>query len=158
MVRATSRSAEKLRGQQGLAAAIMVFLQTNPFKPEEPQYHPSMTAPLTAPTSDTRILVQCAQRVTKRLYRRGYAYKKAGVMLLRSAEGASQRLLFDSSSNTDAKTGNIMALMDGINQKYGRGTIRLAAERQHHLWQMRRERMSPRYTTSWDELPMVNAK
>ena len=154
-----SRAAEKLRGQQGLAATIMVFLQTNPFKPEEPQYHPSMTVPLPDPTSDTRVLVQWAQRVAKRLYRRGYAYKKAGVMLSGiQPEGVSQGSLFDSPSSTDAKAGNLMALMDGINQKWGRGAIRLAAERRHHPWQMRRDRMSPRYTTSWDELPPVLAK
>ena len=154
-----SRAAEKLRGQQGLAATIMVFLQTNPFKPEEPQYHPSMTVPLPDPTSDTRVLVQWAQRVAKRLYRRGFAYKKAGVMLSGiQPEGVSQGSLFDSPSSTNAKAGNLMALMDGINQKWGRGAIRLAAERRHHPWQMRRDRMSPRYTTSWDELPLVNAK
>ena len=154
-----SRAAEKLRQQQGVAAALMVFIQTNPFKPEEPQYHPSMTVPLPDPTSDTRVLVQWAQRVAKRLYRRGYAYKKAGVMLSGiQPEGVTQGSLFDSPSSTDAKAGNLMALMDGINQKWGRGAIRLAAERQHHPWQMRRDRMSPRYTTSWDELPSVNAK
>lgn len=154
-----SRAAEKLRGQQGVAAALMVFLQTNPFKPEEPQYHPSMTVPLPDPTSDTRVLVQWAQRVAKRLYRRGYAYKKAGVMLCGiQPAGVSQGALFDSPSRTDAKSGALMALMDGINQKWGRGAIRLAAEHRHHPWQMRRDRMSPRYTTSWDELPLVNAK
>lgn len=154
-----SRAAEKLRGQQGVAAALMVFLQTNPFKPEEPQYHPSMTVPLPDPTSDTRVLVQWAQRVAKRLYRRGYAYKKAGVMLCGiQPAGISQGSLFDSPSRTDAKSGALMALMDGINQKWGRGAIRLAAEHRHHPWQMRRDRMSPRYTTSWDELPLVNAK
>ena len=154
-----SRAAEKLRGQQGLAATIMVFLQTNPFKPDEPQYHPSMTVPLPDPTSDTRVLVQWAQRVAKRLYRRGYAYKKAGVMLSGiQPQSVSQASLFDSPSSTDAKAGNLMALMDGINQKWGRGAIRLAAEKRHHPWQMRRDRMSPRYTTSWDELPLVKAK
>ncbi len=154
-----SRAAEKLRGQQGVAAALMVFLQTNPFKPDEPQYHPSMTVPLPDPTADTRVLVQWAQRVATRLYRRGYAYKKAGVMLSGiQPAGVSQGSLFDSPSSTDAKAGNLMALMDGINQKWGRGAIRLAAERQHHPWQMRRDRMSPRYTTSWDELPSVTAK
>ncbi|TXT28149.1 MAG: rumB [Rhodocyclaceae bacterium] len=154
-----SRAAEKLRQQQGVAAALMVFLQTNPFKPAEPQYHPSMTLPLPDPTSDTRVLVQWGLRVVKRLYRRGYAYKKAGVMLSGiQPEGMSRGSLFDSQSSTDAKAGNLMALMDGINQKWGRGAIRLATEQQHHPWQMRRDRMSPRYTTSWDELPGVLAK
>lgn len=154
-----SRAAEKLRQQQGVAAALMVFIQTNPFNPKEPQYHPSMTVPLPDPTSDTRVLVQWAQRVAKRLYRRGYAYKKAGVMLSGiQPEGVTQGSLFDSPSSTDAKAGNLMALMDGINQKWGRGAIRLAAEHRHHPWQMRRDRMSPNYTTSWDELPPVLAK
>ena len=102
---------------------------------------------------------QWAQRVATRLYRRGYAYKKAGVMLSGiQPAGVSQGSLFDSPSSTDAKAGTLMALMDGINQKWGRGAIRLAAERRHHPWQMRRDRMSPRYTTSWADLPSVLAK
>lgn len=154
-----SRAAEKLRQQRGVAAALMVFLQTNPFMPDELQYHPSMTVPLPDPTADTRVLVQWAQRVAKRLYRPGYAYKKAGVMLSSiQPEGVSQGSLFDSPSSTDAEACNLMALMDGINQTWGRGTIRLAAERRQHPWQMRRNRISPRYTTSWDELPPVLAK
>lgn len=154
-----SRAAEKLRGQQSVAAALMVFIQTNPFKPEEPQYHPSMTVPLPEPSADTRVLVQWALRVAKRIYRPGYAYKKAGVMLSGIQPAAiAQGSLFDSPSGTDGRADKLMALMDGINQKWGRGAILVAAERKHHPWQMRRDHQSPRYTTAWDELPHVLAK
>lgn len=154
-----SRAAEKLRGQQSVAGALMVFLQTNPFKPDEPQYHPSTTVPLPEPSADTRILVQWALRIAKQLYRPGYAYKKAGVMLSSIQPAAVvQCSLFGSPSNTDGRDGMLMAMMDGINQKWGRGAIRVAAERRHHPWQMRRDHQSPRYTTAWDELPLVLAK
>lgn len=118
-----------------------------------------MTVPLPEPSADTRVLVQWALRVAKRIYRPGYAYKKAGVTLSGIQPAAvAQGSLFDSPSSTDGRAGKLMALMDGINQKWGRGAIRLATERQHHLWQMRRDHQSPRYTTAWDELPPVLAK
>jgi len=62
--------------------AIHVLLQTNPFKPDEPQCHPSITVPLINPTSDTRELTKEAFWGLKRIFRVGYAYKKAGVMLM----------------------------------------------------------------------------
>lgn len=155
----TCRAAEKLRLQDCTASALMVFLQTNPFKPEEPQYHPSMTVPLPEPTSDSRLLVHWAQSVAKRLFRRGYAYKKAGVMLSGiHPSSVAQGSLFASADVCETKAASLMTLMDDINKKMGRGTVRLASEHRQHHWQMRRDRMSPRYTTQWDELPVVLAR
>ena len=153
------RAAEKLRGQRSVAAVLMVFLQTNPFKAEEPQYHPSMTVRLPEPSADTRILVHRALQLIQRIFRPGYAYKKAGVMLAGIQPAViAQQSMFGAPTGTDGRAEMLMAVMDGINQKWGRGTLRVAAERQHHPWLMRRNRLSPRYTTAWDELPVALAK
>lgn len=156
----TSRSAEKLRKQSSVAASITVFLHTDYFRPNEPQYHPSMSVALPSPSADSRVLIRWAQGIGRKLYRRGYAFKKAGVMLSGiSPASIGQEMLFGAPSSSDGKRSDgLMAVMDGINQKWGRGAIRLAAEHRVHTWQTRRERMSPRYTTAWDELPVVLAK
>jgi|UniRef100_UPI003FA39383 DNA polymerase V len=78
----TARAAEKLRAQASCTGALTVFLQTNPFNVKEPQYHPSMTLRLASPSADTRILIRAALSGLKHLYKPGYRYQKAGVMLL----------------------------------------------------------------------------
>ena len=151
-----SRAAEKLRNQDSLAGALMVFIHTNPHKPQEPQYQRSMTIPLPEATADTRTLISWALKVLRRIYRPGYAYQKAGVMLseLRPRTMA-QASLFADPVNERAK--RLMATLDGINERWGRGTLRTAAEGMKKPWQMKRQRLSPSYTTAWESLPVVMA-
>ncbi len=75
-------AAEKLRRQDCLAGAVQVYIRTNIFKPDIPQYQQAVTLPLPAPTDDTRVLTRWAFRILKRICRPGYAYHKAGIMLL----------------------------------------------------------------------------
>ena len=77
-----ARAAEKLRSQDSLAGAVQVYVRTNIFKPEVPQYQRGVTLPLPEATSDTRILAGWAGRILRRIYRPGFGYHKAGVMLL----------------------------------------------------------------------------
>lgn len=149
----TSRAAEKLRRQHCVAGGILVLLQTNPFKPDEPQYHPSITVPLVNPTSDTRELIEAAFRGLKRIFRAGYAYKKAGIMLMELGPENQQRQpdLFSAPVNP-VKSHKLMAAMDALNAKFGRGTLRVAAEGVDQDWKMKRGRMSPCYTTDWKHL------
>lgn len=81
MVSYASRAAEKLRRQNHVAGAIQVFVQTNPFKPKEPQYNNGVTVKLLNPTNDTFNLAEAALYGLKKVYRLAYLYKKAGVML-----------------------------------------------------------------------------
>ena len=153
-----ARAAEKLRAQDSLAGALMVFIRTNPFSENEPKYQNSITLPLPDPTADTRILVQCGLQALKRIYRQGYAYQKAGVMLCNLCPHSMvQTSLFADSGNT-LRNDHLMATMDRINQKWGRGMLRVAVERAQHPWQMKRGHMSSRYTTDWAGLPKVWAK
>ena len=151
-----ARAAEKLRKQASLAGALMMFIRTNPFNPKEPQYQRSMTIPLPEATADTRVLVMWALKVLRRIYRPGFAYQKAGVMLseLRPKAMAQVSLFADLE---DDRGQRLMATLDVINQRWGRGTLRSAAEGMEKPWQMKRQRLSPSYTTDWDGLPMVIA-
>jgi len=153
----TSRAAEKLRRQHHVAGGVLVLIQTNPFKPDEPQYYPSISVPLVTPTSDTRGLIEAAFKGLRRIYRQGYAYKKAGIMLVElGPEGQQiQSDLFAKPASPEAK--KLMAVMDTLNNRFGRGTLRIAAEGIQKDWQMKRGRMSPRYTTEWKHLIRARA-
>lgn len=155
-----SRAAEKLRSQHSVAGAVQVYIRTNPFKPKEPQYKRAVTVPLPTATDDTRQLTWWAIRTLESIYRPGFAYQKAGVMLLNlEAKGQGQADLFAHAQSP--KVSALMETMDAINQRWGRGSMRLLAEgsaKQDKAWGMRRERLSPGYTTKWEELPGVAAK
>ena len=122
------RAAEKLRKQESLAGAVQVFVRTNIFKPEAPQYQRSMTVPLPEATADTRVLTIWALRILRRIYRPGYAYHKAGVMLLELIPAAHQQLsLLATDLVATNRNTRLMTTLDTINSRYGRGTLRLAA-------------------------------
>lgn len=152
-----SKAAEKLRAQDSLAGAVQVFIRTNPFKPKEPQYQRAVTLPLPEPTADTRVLSRFAINILKGIYRPGYAYQKAGVMLTElQPRNLRQQSLFADEA-VDERAQNVMKAMDSINAKWGRGTVRISAEGLSKAWQMRRGRLSPAYTTAWEDLPLVRA-
>jgi DNA polymerase V len=147
-----SRAAEKLRRQGSLAGMVQVYIRTNPFKADIPQYQRGVNLPLPEATDDTLRLIRAAHWGLKRLYRPGYAYQKAGVALLDlRPRSQAQMNLFATAPNRQA----LMQVMDRINATYGRGTLRTAAEGVRPAWRMKRERMSPAYTTRWDQLAEV---
>jgi len=150
-----SRAAEKLRRQHSYAGSIYVHIRTSQFKPEEPYYSNGMTISLPSPTHDTRQLVNIALWALKRLYRGGYNYQKAGVMLgeIVPAERCQTDLFADKS--TQIKSNKLMAMMDGINKKMGKESIKLASEGFKRPWKMKQENKSPSYTTNWDEIVKV---
>ena len=152
----TTRAAEKLRQQQSISAAVHIFLQTNRFKDDEPQYHPGITMPLIEATDDTRTLISAAIRGLKHIFRPGFHYKKAGVMLtLLSDKTVRQGSLFESSADRERST-KLMAVVDAINLEFGAETLHCGAEGVTKHWAMRARKLSPRYTTRWDELPVVS--
>ena len=152
-----SRAAEKLRKQHHVAGAIQVFLQTNPFKPDEPQYNNAVTVRLVKASDNSFRLSEAALYGLKRIYKIGYAYKKAGVMLM-SLCPANQVPVdlfagFDEPEIERAK--NLMATLDEINAKMGRGTVRSAGEGIQKAWAMRSDNKSPAFTTDWKQLPVA---
>lgn len=151
------RAAEKLRHQESLAGALTIHIRTNPFSESEPQYHRAFTVPLPEATADTRELVRWGIRALKRIYRKGYAYQKAGAMLSElRPKCMEQASLFGALESERAD--RLMGVLDTVNRRWGRGTLRVAAEARDHAWKMSRGNLSPRYTTDWDCLPVVLAK
>lgn len=154
-----STAAEKLRRQRCLASVVQVYIRTNIFKPHEPQYQRSMALPLPAPSDDTRVLTGWALKSLRRIYRDGYAYHKAGVMLLDLVPlNQLQASLFDAVPAEHGRPHALMQVLDEINARYGRRTLKFAAEGISRPWQMRRNRLSSSYTTKWNELPAVLAR
>lgn len=148
-------AAAKLRQDGSVAASVCVYLHTNAFKEDEPQYQQSKIVPLSQPSDDTTTLVKAALSGLKQIYRGGFSYKKSGVLLMGlQPKGSIQPSLFDD-TDKQAKSDGLMQVMDEINRKMGKGSMTIAASGLGHGWAMRRERMSPNYTTDWNELPIA---
>jgi len=151
----TSRAAEKLRDQHSLASGIQVYIRTNPHKKSAAQYQQARLLPLFEPTNDTRLLCRAALGGLRQIYRSGYAYQKAGVMLTGIIDDdARPQTLFDDAA-AQQKSASLMATLDRINRRMGSGTMQLLGEGISKGWSMRRGNMSRRYTTEWDELAVV---
>jgi DNA polymerase V len=151
----TSRAAEKLRGQGLAAGRIVVFAHTNHFRPEDPQYHGTQPVRLPVATADTGKLIAAARRGLGALYRPGYRYKKAGILLLELAPAAAvQGDLFAAADTPRSKAR--MRAIDMLNRRFGRDTVSFAAAGRRRAWKLRSEFLSPRFTTNWDELLRVS--
>lgn len=153
-----TRATEKLRKGQQYAGELMVFIRTNPFRPGVPQYSRSTAVRLVNPTQDSRVIVQRALSQLRSLYRTGYDYAKAGVMLSELVDATGlQDDLFES-ANTDSsdsgKSERLMTVMDEINRR-SRATVFMARAAGPAVHTMRRGYLSPAYTTDWNALPGV---
>jgi DNA polymerase V len=145
-------AAEKLRNQGSLAGMVQVYIRTNPHKDTAPQYQKGLTIPLPESTDDTLKLTRAALWGLRRIYRAGFAYQKAGVALLNLTDAATAQMsLFSNAKDNTC----LMQVMDRINGIWGRGTLRSAAEGIQKGWKMKRERISPGYTTSWAQVPVA---
>jgi len=152
-----ARAAEKLRGQGSLCGAVHVFVQTNPFRSQDPQYSNGLTVPLIEPTDDNRILAGAALQGLAHIYRDGFQYKKAGVMLMDlNPRSIRQGTLFGGVQHLENST-RVMATLDALNNRFGRDVLHLGSAGLVKRWAMKSENKTPCYTTRWDELPKVYA-
>lgn len=147
----TERAAAKLRRQNLNANRIGVFVRTNPFKPNEPQYSDGLSIALPVATADTARLLRAARWLTNKLWRDGYRYKKAGVELSDLTPSSSFQADLWAEPDSD-RSKSLMRAMDRINADHGRGTLRYAMSGTKQRWRMKAERRSKRFTTEWDEL------
>lgn len=146
-----TRAADKLRRQGSAAGMVHVYIHTNPHQRDEAQYSPGFSIPLPEASDHTAQLVQAALCGLNRIYRTGYRYQKAGVMLSELVtKSAVQKDMF--SLHSSIKSDALMLALDGINRKMGKSTLHYAAEGISKKWKMRAGNMSPRYTTHWAEL------
>lgn len=147
----------KLRQQNSVAGGLLVFLHTNPFAKEKPQYYNQLYVPLSVPTNDTTELVHFAVQGLSGIFKEGFSYKKAGVILSDiSDEFPKQTDLFDTRAR--ARFSSVMKVMDSLNNRYGRMKVRVATQGFGRQWKMKNEQLSPCYTTNLDEIVIVNAK
>jgi DNA polymerase V len=151
----TSRVAEKLRRGRLAATVLTVCLTTNEFK-EGPQYSNSLTLKLPVVTDSTANLIRCALQGIRTIYRDGYLYKKAGVILTGLVPvSQTQADLFDFQDRRKSK--RLMFALDSINDRWGAGTLQYASSGITKAWKTQFHRRSPAYTTDWDALPVVTA-
>ena len=150
----TARAAEKLRQENQQAKMLTVFVQTSQFKESSKVYSNSTTGELVLPSDDTRDLNELAMQLLKRIWREGYSYNKGGVMLSDFYDqNTYQPGLFDDVTKRPNST-KLMAVVDEINQS-GLGRVFLARQGMHSAWGMKRDHLSPAYTTRWTDLPTV---
>jgi DNA polymerase V len=152
-----TRAAEKLRGQQSLCGAIHVFIHTNQFRQGDPQYRNGITVPLVESTDDSRILTEAALQGLETIFREGFLYKKAGVMVMDlGPRTARQGSLFEIVRQSERST-RMMAALDTVNLQYGRDTVQLGSAGIMQRWTIKADNRSQKFTTCWNELPTAHA-
>jgi len=152
-----SRAAEKLRRQQSVAGCITVFIRTNPFNPQEPQYQRSASIKLDMATQDTRTLIATAGRLLSDIFKKGYGYHKCGVQLsdIKPESQPGQIDLFDFVDNGSVTENRpLMKVVDQINRRFPEA-IAVAATGLDKSWKPKANHISQRYTTDWRELVWV---
>jgi DNA polymerase V len=162
-----TRVAEKLRHQGSVASAVHVFISTSPYRKHDRQHSPTATLPLVRPTQDTRTLVGAAVRALQSIYRPDFNYLKAGVMLIdlqpEGREHSAMDLFADQDddeSTSDRDRSQLMAALDALNQRFGRGAVNVASaarRSQRSAHGPKQEQRTPRYTTRLDEILTARA-
>lgn len=149
-----ANAAEKLRRQESLTDCLQVFIRTSWFDSPDQRYGRSLTISLSAPTADTRLLTHAALDGLRELYRPGYQYAKAGIILTHmvDAEGYTPDLFCPGDS---ASSQRVMSVVDQINRRMGRGSVRFARTDAEPGWAMRRQFLTPCYMTQWSDLQKV---
>lgn len=166
-----STAVRKMRTEGSVASGIQVFINTDIFNKEARQYHNSASGKLPFPSNDLLTIAHEANRHLKRIFREGYAYKKVGVLLLGLAPEGLQQLPLFASSVRRKKNGKIEIkvkrqrlneAIEEIASRLGKDAVTLGftprkkSNRHESPWQLRRERLSPQYTTRWEDLLLVS--
>ena len=151
----TTHAGEKLRAE-GQLAGDHVFIRTNPFSPDAPQYSGALQLRLPEPTDDTLQLVKAARLLLERLYRPGFLYQKLGILLGELQPATLRQGQLFGPADTGRRT-RLMGVMDRLNREMGRDTLFLAGAGIDRSWRMRQGNRSPRYTTDWAEIPLARA-
>ena len=152
----TQEAVKRIRAEQLLCRYVSVYLMTNAWAEGE-QYFNQMTAELPHPTACLPHITAAANELLKRIYRPNYKYRKVMIVLVPGTD--FQPNLFDIQNNQNKPGEPLMHVFDTINEKYGRGTLKLASSlssvHSSLEWQIKRDYLSPRYTTNIAEIPVV---
>ena len=153
------RAGEKLRRQDSRANQVLTFVHTSPFRRQDRQYSRSIIVPLRRPTADSAALVNTAVRGLRSIFKPGFNYAKAGVMLLELQDGKVEQHELELDDPGPGRI-ELMGTLDALNDRFGRRTVAIASvgisgHRRH--FEMKRERKTPEYTTRWSDMPVVRA-
>ena len=152
-----TRAAEKLRKEQQFCRHVSIFIRTSPHAANEVFYGNSAGEKLALPTQDTRDVIAIAMRALDRIWLEGRRYMKAGIMLDDfTPDGVSQLTLFDE-NRPRPDSAALMQVLDGINQS-GMGTVWFAGQGINTEWKMKREMLSPAWTTRWEDIPVAHVR
>ena len=153
----SARACEKLRAQNSLCKKVRVSIRTGMFNPDEPKYARGVICELPYPTDDTRVITKAAVAALSELFQEGFKFSKAEILLmdLRQPNEFTGDLFSVSQPETTEK---VMSVLDAINGRWGRGTLRVARVPSDPAWGMRREMMSQSFTTRVDQLWTVYCK
>lgn len=142
--------AEKLRRQQSHCNQIMVFVHTNRFRKDQPQYSRNIIINTEFPTNSSIEINKYAQLGLKAIFKEGYYYKKAGVVVMEITPNEKVQLSLFNSSNP--KHQPLMAVIDKLNRSFGVNKIKFATQSLGRQWKMKQEKLSPCYTTKWSDV------
>jgi len=154
-----ARAAEKLRLQRSLASEVLVFAHTSPHR-TGPRFSKSIVVPLRRPTASTPALVDAACKGIRQIYQPGFQLIKAGVMLLDLVSDDIRQGELDLEGDVDERSEQLMVALDGLNGRFGKGTIQVASAGMGPIaraWGMRQERRTPMYTTRWEDVAVARA-
>lgn len=147
------RASEKIRNADQVCRIIKVSIRTDRHDHNIAPVSRSALEPLMFPTGDSRIIVAAALKILERIWLDGRPYRKAGVLLLElSPKDNIIPSLFDDPSND---SNPLMDAIDHVNKRFGSGAVGLGLSKKNAKWRMRQERLSPRYTTRWADIPIV---
>lgn len=148
------RAAEKLRAEHQFCRFISVFIRTSPHADNHIYYGNQASVTLMTPTNDTRDIIRAATGSLDQIWREGHRYMKAGVMLSDFfSSGVAQLNLFDE-NRPHANSAVLMETIDRLNTS-GKGSVWFAGQGTEKSWAMKREMLSPAYTTRYSDLPVV---
>lgn len=148
--------AEKLRKQGDCCNTMMVFIHTNGFRSDLPQYSKNILLQLPFPTNSGIELSKFALDAIKKIYKKGYSYKKAGVIVMDFSPQSQEQLnLF---SNRNQKHIPLMTAVDKLNSKFGQQKLRLASQASGKIWRMKQEQLSPNYTTKLSDIITIKTQ
>lgn len=150
-------AAEKLRAQHSACVEMMVFAYTNRFKENEPQTYGSVLVSFPEATNDHRAIIAAAVNATREVYKRGFGYKKAGVVISKLIpESGVVRSLFSDTAAIERES-KLSSAMDAINHTFGRGAVKMGIQGSGRI-KSSSESQSPHYTTLWSDIPKVSVK
>lgn len=150
----TASSAEKLRKQGSHCTVLMVFVQSNNFRKDLPQYSRNIVIKTDFPTNSTIELCRYTQQGLKEIYREGYMYKRAGVILMGLTPDNHVQLNLFKTSNP--KHQPLMSVIDKLNKSFGNNKIKFGSQSLGRKWKMKQEKLSPCFTTRFNEIISIN--